>query len=83
MKNDEQKFVAGKFDNVDNILHLWFPNRKFFLLVNYSNMLCAYAKSIKKFQHRLHGTYRYNVSRDFTSTSVSIGNLQLHATANI
>lgn len=61
----------------------------FYLLVNYTNLHIgpklsdSYAEHIGRFQHRLHGTFRYQVSKDFTGVAVSLGNIRHHAAANI
>ena len=62
---------------------------RFYLLVNYQNLHIAaqaaddYAQSIRRFQHRLLGTFRYGVPADFTGVAVSLGNMRLKARANL
>jgi hypothetical protein len=111
----QTKQVAGKYEEDDRILHLWFPQPvqlrdpaslseffdevirdwidptpgKFYLLVNYTNLHIgahvadAYANAIGRFQHRLLGTFRYNLDKDFTGVAVGLGNLQLKMSANV
>ena len=61
----------------------------FHLLVNYENlhvsahMSADYAQNIRRFQHKLLGTYRYGLPGDFTGVAVSLGNMQLQAHANL
>lgn len=62
---------------------------RFYLLVNYANLhisarvASAYAESIRGFQHRLLGTFRYGLPGGFTGVAVSLGNGQLRAQANL
>jgi hypothetical protein len=85
---DNADLVSTFFDEV---IEDWINKSpgKFYLLVNYTNLhiapqqLAAYAENIGRFQHRLLGTFRYSVSNDFTGVAVSLGNVRLHAPANI
>lgn len=75
----------------DEVIEDWISKTpdKFYLLVNYTNLHIApkelddYAANIKRFQDRLFGTFRYQISKDFTGVAVSLGNIRLHAPANI
>jgi hypothetical protein len=85
---DQPESVAAFFDEV---VANWIDKTpgRFYLLVNYTNLhiapsqLDSYAKNIGRFQHRLLGTFRYQVSKDFTGVAVSLGNIRHHAPANI
>jgi hypothetical protein len=85
---DNPRAVATFFDEV---VEDWINKTPgtFYLLVNYSNLHIspkqaeAYAENIGRFQPRLLGTFRYQVSKDFTGVAVSLGNIRHHAAANI
>lgn len=115
MTNNDRKQVSGRFEDINNILHLWFPSPVllrdpqsvtaffdeviedwvatapgcFYLLVDYKNLHIAaqvadsYAANIKRFQHRLLGTFRFGIPGDFTGVAVSLGNMKLQAPANL
>jgi hypothetical protein len=61
----------------------------FYLLVNYTNLTIdpavteAYAKAIKKFQHKLLGTFRYRVTDQLTATAVRLGNMRMSKASRI
>jgi len=75
----------------DEVVRDWIDKTpgRFYLLVNYGNLHIAasvadaYAENIKRFQHRLLGTFRYGISPDFTGVAVSLGNLRLRAPPNL
>ena len=87
MLRDERR-VTTFFDEV---IEDWINTSpgSFYLLVNYQNLHIAaqvadcYAANIKRFQHRLLGTFRYGIPADFTGVAVSLGNMKLQASANL
>lgn len=75
----------------DEVVENWInktPGR-FYLLVNYKNLHIAahvadsYSANIRRFQHRLLGTFRYGIPGDFTGVAVSLGNMKLQTSANM
>src|SRR5215471_16971678 len=64
-------------------------SNRFYLLVNYTNlrihasMADAYAEATGRFQHKVLGTFRYNIDSPFTGLAVSLGTFQLKARSNI
>ena len=75
----------------DEVIEDWIDKAPagIYLLVNYENLHIAaqvadsYAANIKRFQHKLRGTFRYGVPGDFTGVAVSLGNMKLQAQANL
>ncbi len=75
----------------DEVVDDWIANApdQVYLLVNYENLHIAgrvadsYSANIRRFQHKLLGTFRYGIPADFTGVAVSLGNMQLHAPANL
>jgi len=64
----------------DEVIEDWIDKAdgNIYLLVNYENLHIAaqvadsYAENIKRFQHKLFGTFRYGIPGDFTGVAVSL-----------